>query len=204
MNADPTDTRYPHLDLEDLIAGAAGQPIGDRAREHLASCEHCQREANRCGAGLIGFGIARAHQTVEPSVPTQLARLATQIFAALVADHGEPDLHVGKGRQHFRGARQRTQLLDLDFLEAPIENIPRLLPARAEQRGKCVAQRERHPRLHHLHAPGRMSHGDQRGVQRLGDTAPGIDQRIVPIEKDRLGRCEPHRHAAASPATSRP
>ena len=47
MNADPADTRYPHLDLGDLIAEAARQPIGDRAREHLAACEHCQLEANR-------------------------------------------------------------------------------------------------------------------------------------------------------------
>jgi hypothetical protein len=47
VNADPTDTRYPHLDLGDLIAGAAGQPVGGRAREHLAGCGYCQREANR-------------------------------------------------------------------------------------------------------------------------------------------------------------
>jgi hypothetical protein len=32
MNADSTDTRSSHLDLGDLIAEAAGQPIGDRAR----------------------------------------------------------------------------------------------------------------------------------------------------------------------------
>ena len=55
MNADPTGTRYPHLDLGDLIAGAAGQPTGDRAREHLAGCEHCQREANRWN--LVADGV---------------------------------------------------------------------------------------------------------------------------------------------------
>jgi hypothetical protein len=55
MNAGPADTRSPHLDLEDLIAGAAGQPIGDRAREHLANCEHCQLEANRWD--LVADGI---------------------------------------------------------------------------------------------------------------------------------------------------
>lgn len=47
MNADPTDTRHPHLDLGDLIALAGGQPIADRSREHLAGCEHCQLEAKR-------------------------------------------------------------------------------------------------------------------------------------------------------------
>ena len=47
MNADSADTHNPHLDLDDLIAGAAGQPVRDRAREHLANCEHCQREASR-------------------------------------------------------------------------------------------------------------------------------------------------------------
>ena len=55
MNADPTDTRNPHLDLGDLIAGAAGQPVGDRARAHLAACAHCQREANRWN--LVAGGV---------------------------------------------------------------------------------------------------------------------------------------------------
>ncbi|MGI8451087.1 MAG: anti-sigma factor family protein [Streptosporangiaceae bacterium] len=70
MNADPADTRYPHLDLEDLIAGAASQPIGDRAREHLASCEHCQREANRWNLVADGVrGLAGAPGTVQPARP---------------------------------------------------------------------------------------------------------------------------------------
>ena len=47
MNAQSGDIRHPHLDLEDLIAEAAGQPAGDHAREHLAACERCQREASR-------------------------------------------------------------------------------------------------------------------------------------------------------------
>jgi hypothetical protein len=55
MNTDATDTRYPHLELGDLIASAAGQPIGDRAREHLAGCEHCQLEANRWN--LVADGV---------------------------------------------------------------------------------------------------------------------------------------------------
>ena len=71
MNADPTDTRYPHLDLGDLIAGAAGQPIGDRAREHLASCEHCQLEANRWN--LVADGVrglaAAAPEIAQPARP---------------------------------------------------------------------------------------------------------------------------------------
>lgn len=46
---------FSHLDLEDLIAGAAGQPIGDQAREHLARCEHCQREADRWN--LVADGV---------------------------------------------------------------------------------------------------------------------------------------------------
>src|SRR5690348_2730262 len=55
MNADPADTRHRHLDLEDLIAGAAGQPVGARSREHLASCEQCQRELNRWN--LVADGV---------------------------------------------------------------------------------------------------------------------------------------------------
>jgi hypothetical protein len=76
MNADPTDTRYPHLDLEDLIAGAAGRPVGDRAREHLASCEHCQREANRwtlVADGVRGLAAA-APETAQPARPRRTGR----------------------------------------------------------------------------------------------------------------------------------
>src|SRR5260370_28360972 len=71
MNADPPDTRYPHLDPGDLIAGAAGQPMGDRDREHLASCEHCQREANRWNLVADGVrGLAAAvPETAEPARP---------------------------------------------------------------------------------------------------------------------------------------
>ncbi|MGH3279883.1 MAG: hypothetical protein ACRDNW_12210, partial [Trebonia sp.] len=75
MNADPTDTRHPHLDLGDLIAGAAGQPVGDRAREHLASCERCQREASRWNlvAGGVRGLAAAAPETAQPARP-QLTR----------------------------------------------------------------------------------------------------------------------------------
>ena len=68
MNA---DTRSPHLDLEDLIAEAAGQPVGDRAREHLAGCEHCQFEANRWN--LVADGVrglaAAAPEAAQPARP---------------------------------------------------------------------------------------------------------------------------------------
>ncbi len=71
MNADPADTRYPHLDLGDLIAKAAGQPIDDRARKHLAACEHCQLEANRWN--LVAEGVrglaAAAPETAQPARP---------------------------------------------------------------------------------------------------------------------------------------
>jgi hypothetical protein len=71
MNADSADTRFPHLDLGDLVAEAAGQPIGDRAREHLASCEHCQLEANRWN--LVADGVrglaAAAPKADQPARP---------------------------------------------------------------------------------------------------------------------------------------
>ena len=71
MNADSADTRYPHLDLDDLIAGAAGQPVRDPAREHLASCEHCQHEANRWNLvadGVRGL-VAGASEAPQPRWP---------------------------------------------------------------------------------------------------------------------------------------
>ena len=66
MNA---DTRLPHLDLEDLIAEAAGQPIGQRAREHLAACEQCQLEANRWNLvadGVRGLAAAAPEAVAAP------------------------------------------------------------------------------------------------------------------------------------------
>jgi hypothetical protein len=86
MNA---DTRFPHLDLEDLIAGAAGQPVGDRAREHLAGCEHCRREASRWN--LVADGVrglaAAAPGTARPARPRGAGRrvLAGHWRRAMVA-----------------------------------------------------------------------------------------------------------------------
>jgi hypothetical protein len=76
MNTDPPGTRSPHLDLGDLIAGAAGQPIDDRAREHLAGCEHCRLEANRWN--LVADGIrglaASAPEATQPARPGRARR----------------------------------------------------------------------------------------------------------------------------------
>ena len=76
MNADSAGARYPHLDLRDLIAVAAGQPAGDRAREHLAGCEHCQREANRWNLVADGVrGLAAAvPETAQPARPRRTRR----------------------------------------------------------------------------------------------------------------------------------
>jgi hypothetical protein len=69
MNTDPAGTRSPHLDLEDLIAEVTGQPIDDRAREHLTRCEHCRTEVNRWDVvasgvrGLAGDGVHGAAET---------------------------------------------------------------------------------------------------------------------------------------------
>jgi hypothetical protein len=73
MNAGPADTRSPHLDVGDLIAEVTGQPVDDRAREHLARCEHCRAEAKRwdlVGAGVRGLAAA-APQPVQPAQPAR-------------------------------------------------------------------------------------------------------------------------------------
>jgi hypothetical protein len=66
MNADTADTRFPHLDLEDLIAEVTGQPVGDRAKAHLAGCEHCQLEAKRWNV-VAGDSRAEASPVCLPS-----------------------------------------------------------------------------------------------------------------------------------------
>jgi hypothetical protein len=52
-----------------MIAGAAGQPVSDPAREHLASCKECQREANRWNlvAGGIRGLAAEVPETAQPA-----------------------------------------------------------------------------------------------------------------------------------------
>ncbi len=76
MNAGPADTRSPHLDLGDLIAEVTGQPVDDRAREHLARCEHCRAEANRWDAVAAGVrGLAAAAPQAAPPARPRHARL---------------------------------------------------------------------------------------------------------------------------------
>jgi hypothetical protein len=68
MNAGPADT---HLELGDLIAEVTGQTIDDRAREHLARCEHCRAEANRwdlVAGGVRGLAAATP-ETAQPARP---------------------------------------------------------------------------------------------------------------------------------------
>ncbi len=75
MNTD-ADTRYPHLDLGELISGAAGHPVDDRAARHLASCEHCQLEAKRWN--LVAEGVrglaATAPEAAQPGWPQRTRR----------------------------------------------------------------------------------------------------------------------------------
>jgi len=111
MNAGPADTRSPHLDLTDLIAEVTGQAIDDRAREHLASCEHCQLEANRWNLVAVGVrGLAAAAPAPAPAPSPQPTRLrllagprrrtvlAASAAAALVLVAG---VGYGTGVVHF-------------------------------------------------------------------------------------------------------
>lgn len=77
MNA---DTRSPHLDLADLIAPATGQALDDRAREHLASCEHCRVEANRWD--LVAEGVrSLAAATPEAARPARPRHAGPRLLA---------------------------------------------------------------------------------------------------------------------------
>jgi len=76
MNADAADTRDPHLDLGDLIAGVVGQPADAGATEHLAGCERCQLEANRWNLvadGVRGF-TTTVPEVAEPAWPRRTPR----------------------------------------------------------------------------------------------------------------------------------
>jgi hypothetical protein len=120
MNA---DTRFPHLDLGDLIAGAAGQPVSDRAREHLAACEQCRLEANRWN--LVADGVrglaAAAPQTAQPARPRRTGQrvlagpwrrailVAGSVAAALVLLVGVGEV-TGTVHVHLSGPGTGTAL----------------------------------------------------------------------------------------------
>jgi hypothetical protein len=87
MNTDPADTRSPHLDLGDLIAEVTGQPIDDRTRQHLASCEHCRVEANRWN--MVADGVrdlaAAAPEAVPATRPRRTRRRALMVAGSAAA-----------------------------------------------------------------------------------------------------------------------
>jgi hypothetical protein len=83
MNTDPAGTRSPHLDLEDLIAEVTGQPIDDRAREHLTRCEHCRTEVNRwdvVASGVRGLAGDGVHGAAEAQ-PGRARRTGQRVLA---------------------------------------------------------------------------------------------------------------------------
>lgn len=71
MNTDPPELRRSHLDLSDLVAGAAGQPVDDQAKAHLDSCQECQLEVQRWS--LVADGVrslaAASVDATEPGWP---------------------------------------------------------------------------------------------------------------------------------------
>jgi hypothetical protein len=80
MNAGPADTHSPHLDLGDLVAEVTGQPIDDRAREHLTRCEHCRAEVNRWDLVADGVrGLAAA--TPEAAQPARPRHTRPRVLA---------------------------------------------------------------------------------------------------------------------------
>jgi len=118
MNA---DTRYPHLDLGDLIARATGQSVGDRAREHLADCEHCQLEANRWN--LVADGVrglaADAPEAAQPAwaartrhrgvAPWRRVTLVAASAAAAMVLLGGIGVAAGVVHVHLSGPGARSQ-----------------------------------------------------------------------------------------------
>src|SRR5579875_102484 len=105
MNADAAGIRDPHLDLSDLIAEAAGRPPGARAREHLAACENCRREANRWSlvADAVRSVAFAAPEAAELDRPHSIGPLGTTPLGAPPLGGRPP----GPGRL-ARGRRRRA------------------------------------------------------------------------------------------------
>ena len=90
------------------------------------------------------------------------------------------------------------QPLQVDRVEAPVEDLPRLLPARAEHRRKGLAQRTPDALAGLLRRPRLMPHRPERRVHRIVDYRPRIDQRVVPVEDHRAGKAVECVHPAGS------
>jgi hypothetical protein len=104
MNA---DLHSPHLDLGDLIAEAAGQPIGDRAQEHLAACEHCQLEANRWN--LVADGVRGLAAAVPEAATIPEAGAVPE--AAAVPEVAQPARPRRIGQRAAKGPWRRAMLV---------------------------------------------------------------------------------------------
>lgn len=123
MNANTAGTSSPHLDLGDLIAEVTGQPMADRAREHLAGCEHCRLEAKRWNLVADGVrGLAadapevaqparprRARRRV-PARPVRRAMLAVGSVAAVLVLLVAIGSAAGVVHVHFGGGSTQTAL----------------------------------------------------------------------------------------------
>jgi hypothetical protein len=88
MNAHSAGTRFPHLDLEDLIADATGRLTDGRSRKHLASCGYCRAEATRWNLvadGVRGLAAAAPERAQPPryaAVPVLTGRKRRAMLAA--------------------------------------------------------------------------------------------------------------------------
>src|SRR6266545_3049846 len=93
----------------------------------------------------------------------------------------------------------------MDAMEGLIEHFFGFARARAEQRGKSVAQRAMRPITHFLRRPRRLAQRREGIVIALDDGRPSIDQRVVPIEQDGARRLETLRsaHVTASPSAAK-
>lgn len=123
MNTDSTDTRSPHLDMAELVAGAAGQPLDDKARGHLAGCHECQLEAKRWN--VVAEAVRRlevdALETAPPAWPParpahhlpqwqRAVRLAAGVAAGLVLLFG---IGIATGTVHVHLSAHSSQTVAL-------------------------------------------------------------------------------------------
>lgn len=83
MNTGPAHTRSSHLDLAELIAGAAGQPVDDDARAHLARCGECRAEASRWNIVADGVrSLAADAMETDQSAPVESLRRRRPLSAS--------------------------------------------------------------------------------------------------------------------------
>ena len=93
----------------------------------------------------------------------------------------------GEVLEQLAAAWQRGEPLKMYCTKHVEVDAASLLPPVAKMKREAFTQAEPYALLGLLQGPQRSRHRGHDGIQRFVDRRPAVDERVVPIEQDRLG-----------------